>query len=298
MSIGNIPKQNPISDDELDNLRISRWQLNPEWDAIKTPQNGENWRLVLPFEETFRNSFTTMCDGDFRPHLHVAPRGQLTIYLNGTQGDEGPPIEVVEWVEKVGKYVAIKDLLAISFALDYTYETGNPDNGRTKIAELRTNAKPYEGMATIAHLKAAKQLADRCLGFLEEMTCYDPADAIIAIPPSNPHKNYNLPRELARVIAKRRQLQDLSDSVFDLKQHDPIKNTSKENKLAILRQAARIKDDTEVQGHTIILIDDLYQSGTTMNYYSKLLLDAGAVGVLGLACEKTCRNDDNVSGRR
>ena len=53
----------------------------------------------------------------------------------------------------------------------------------------------------------------------------------------------------------------------------------------------------EVKGRKILLIDDLYQSGITMNYVAMLLLEQGAKKVYGLACEKTCRNDDNISGR-
>ena len=45
------------------------------------------------------------------------------------------------------------------------------------------------------------------------------------------------------------------------------------------------------------LVDDLYQSGVSMNYVAILLLEAGARKVFGLACEKTCSNDDNVSRR-
>ena len=179
MAIGDTPKQNPITDNDLDALVIGRRQLSTEWpNTIKAPQTGENWRLVLPFEQTFRNCFSTMIDCNFHPH---SSKGRLTIFLNDTAGDTKAPQDVADWVVTVGKYVAIQDFLAISFALDYTCEAGNPDNGRTEIAELRANAKPYEGTATNAHLKAAKQLADRCLEFLKEMTCYDPADAIIAV---------------------------------------------------------------------------------------------------------------------
>jgi len=45
---------------------------------------------------------------------------------------------------------------------------------------------------------------------------------------------------------------------------------------------------------TILLIDDLYQSGTSLNYAAMLLMGAGAERIFGLACEKTIRNDDNV----
>jgi predicted amidophosphoribosyltransferase len=51
------------------------------------------------------------------------------------------------------------------------------------------------------------------------------------------------------------------------------------------------------EGKRVLLIDDLYQSGISMNYCALLLLRGGARKVFGLACEKTCRNDDNVSGR-
>jgi predicted amidophosphoribosyltransferase len=47
----------------------------------------------------------------------------------------------------------------------------------------------------------------------------------------------------------------------------------------------------------VLLLDDLYQSGVSMNYCGLLLLQAGAKKIFGLACEKTCRNDDNVSGK-
>ncbi|HEV7516029.1 MAG TPA: hypothetical protein VGR07_06990 [Thermoanaerobaculia bacterium] len=46
------------------------------------------------------------------------------------------------------------------------------------------------------------------------------------------------------------------------------------------------------------MVDDLYQSGISMNYVAMELLAGGARAVLGLACEKTCSNDDNVSRSR
>lgn len=50
-------------------------------------------------------------------------------------------------------------------------------------------------------------------------------------------------------------------------------------------------------GKRVLLVDDLYQSGVSMNYCGLLLLNAGASKIFGLACEKACRNDDNVGGR-
>jgi predicted amidophosphoribosyltransferase len=50
-----------------------------------------------------------------------------------------------------------------------------------------------------------------------------------------------------------------------------------------------------LEGRTVLLLDDLYQSGISMNYVAMELLAAGVKEVFGLACEKTCRNDDNLS---
>jgi predicted amidophosphoribosyltransferase len=56
-----------------------------------------------------------------------------------------------------------------------------------------------------------------------------------------------------------------------------------------------IKVDHELyKGKTVLLVDDLYQSGVSINYAAMLLLDAGAKKIFGLSCEKTCSNDDNV----
>jgi len=45
----------------------------------------------------------------------------------------------------------------------------------------------------------------------------------------------------------------------------------------------------------VLLIDDLYQSGASSYHVAMLMLETGAKKVFGLACEKTCRNDDKSS---
>ena len=67
-------------------------------------------------------------------------------------------------------------------------------------------------------------------------------------------------------------------------------------KLDTLLGSIEVDADVFAKKH-VLLIDDLYQSGISMNYCALLLLKAGASKIFGLACEKTCRNDDNVGGR-
>ncbi len=224
--------------------------------------------------------------------LRLSPRRCL---LNCTRQEA--PYEVTEWVEKVGRYVAMRDYLALSFALDYEREAGDPNRNQTEAGALRAMAKPYGGdAATEQTTAAANHLADRCLAFLGEMTCYESADCVVALPPSDPAKEYNLPRYVAERIAMKWGREDLTKHVRTINRRGSIKAAPLAHKLNTL--LGTIKVDADVfEGKRILLLDDLYQSGISMNYCGLLLLQAGARKIFGLACEKTCRNDDNVSGR-
>jgi hypothetical protein len=236
-----------------------------------------------------------MCGTPALPH--VAKSGKLCLYLKNIDREAGPPQEVHDWIATVGRYVAMKDMLALSFALDYEREGGNPSRPQTKIGILRAQAKPYGSQgATQATQRAADQLAEYCAAFLGEMSCYRSADCVVAMPASDPAKSYNLPRYLAGRIASRRGLENLTPHVLTARVRPSIKSVPLARKFDTLRGTIEVDDDV-LEGKRVLLIDDLYQSGISMNYCALLLLRAGARKIFGLACEKTCRNDDNVSGR-
>jgi len=201
--------------------------------------------------------------------------------------------EVRTWIDDVGQFVAIRDCLAISFALDYERENGNPDESQTAVGRLRARAKPYDRAPTADTFKAANALAKLCAEALDTLTCYDVADAVVAMPPSSPDKKFDLPTHIAEVFAKKRGVEDLSHTIRTVKARKQLKNVAAAEKLDTI--SGTVEVDEQVAGRRIILLDDLYQSGTTMNYVAMELLGAGAEAVLGLCCEKTCRNDDNVA---
>jgi predicted amidophosphoribosyltransferase len=150
--------------------------------------------------------------------------------------------------------------------------------------------------ATDGTLAAAEDLAGICTDFLSRMTCYGSADCIVSIPPSDPTKAYNLPRQLAKRIGELWNKDDLSDHVQTVKTRDSVKGKPLTAKLDTLLGTIEV-DQAVFYGKRVLLIDDLYQSGVSMNYCGLLLLNAGASKIFGLASEKTCRNDDNVNGR-
>ena len=189
------PRQKPITEDlirEMVNWRPRRIQLSSDWQNALHPPTSKfkNWSLVLPFPETFHNTFHTMCfDVDHR--AHVSEENRCCIFLNRSKEDEGDSVRKAKrWIKVVEKYVGIRDGLALSFALDFRTKEGNPQKPRTRVGDLCRRAKLYEGSSR--HDKgAADELVGKCVDFLKEMTCYDSADCVVAMPPSRPNKPFD-----------------------------------------------------------------------------------------------------------
>jgi len=291
------PRQPKFDAEALRGFDVKRHQLRTSWPNVVHPPAtpGKDLRVRLPFEQTYLGAFESMVDWPIRSF--TSEQGVVTIYLQDTEGEEEAPECVRDWIETVGQYVAMRDYLALSFALDYEREGGDPNKAQTEVGQLRAVAKPYGGQAATAQTKAAAdELVAHCLTFLKQMTCYNSANCVVAMPPSDPAKTYNLPRYLAAQIAARLNLPDLSQHVRTIKARNSIKAVPLAQKLDTLLGTIEV-DAGVFDGKHVLLIDDLYQSGISMNYCALLLLKAGAKKIFGLACEKTCRNDDNVSGR-
>jgi hypothetical protein len=220
--------------------------------------------------------------------------GRCYTFLSDTAGKPVEAlVEVQEWLAVVGRFVAIRDGLCQSFALDFDRENGDPDRPQTEIGALRARAKPYGAPATEDTLEAANELAHRMVAFLSEMTSYRCVNAVVAMPPSSPDKPFDLPGYLAGEIARRRSLPNLSAAIRTVAARPQMKNVPKEAKVAALLGTLEV-EPTDVAKKSILLVDDLYQSGASANVAAFELLEKGAKRVLGLFCEKTCRNDDNV----
>jgi hypothetical protein len=279
----------------LANLRPRRCKLCSEWPRrLYEPSGpGKDWVLIMPFRATFYNAFLSMTA--IRHIAHDAPTGKLCLYLPDANDDEGVRFEALGWTQKVGTYVAIRDNLALSFALDFEREDGNPSKPQTEVGRLRTRAKPYDTNPTTDTYIAAGLLAKKCTEFLRDMSCYSPADSVVAMPGASPIKAFDLPTTLAKGIATAWGKEDLTQFVRIVKKRRSLKSARFDEKLDAIRDTIEVKEGI-FDERIVLLVDDLYQSGISVNYFAMLLLRAGARMVFGLACEKTCRNDDNMGG--
>ena len=241
-----------------------RYQLSTQWPRrLYEPQaDGENWRLLLPFCETFRNAFNSMCP--VLSHLHRVKDDRCFTFLNDAKDNEETISRVQEWLRIIEKYVAIRDCLALSFALDYNHEGGDFGQPQTRIGKLRTRAKPYDRAPTSDTYAAADELVQECVAFLGEMSCYGSVKVVVAMPPSKPDKPFDLPAHLASRIAESHDIEDLSSAVRTIADRAPIKNCRISEKLQKLEGTIEVNKDS-VTGRTILLVDDIYQYVGPMN---------------------------------
>lgn len=197
------------------------------------------------------------------------------------------------FVEAIRPYVVIKDLTAGSMALGFRAATGaSGDLEATEIGQLMQTAKPYNDPPTREHHRAGIALAQRLCDLVKSMALYRDVDGFMAIPCAS-SKRFSLPRGFAHELAKQTGKANLSEAVTKLKVTPEVKNLSLADKLEAIFGSVTV-DRARVAGKSIVVVDDLYQSGLTMNYVAEELRLAGAREVFGLAAVKTLRNDDNL----
>ncbi|MDY6950297.1 MAG: hypothetical protein SWE60_02200 [Thermodesulfobacteriota bacterium] len=256
----------------------------------------EDWNLIFPFQETLVPTFQHMCPSVEHISFRLTSTG--TAFYTFLKNVSDSDIQAVQdWIKRIERYVALRDRMAISFAIDYDRVEGNPENQRTNVGRLRKKAKTYGKRATQETHKAADELIELCLQTLGHLTCYDSTTCVVGVPPSDPEKPFDLPEHLASGISSSLGKSDKTEAVRTTTARPGTKGIQLENKLSTIRGTIEV-DRSAFKDEVVLLVDDLYQSGVTMNYVGMLLLEAGAKKIFGLSCEKTCSNDDNVSRRQ
>jgi len=180
----------------------------------------------------------------------------------------------------------------VSMALDYDREGGDPKNKQTNVGQLRGRAKPYDKSPSNDCYAAANHLASMLLELVTTVDAYSETTIVVPMPPSSPQKDYDLPTLLAQQLAARWPRKDGCAAIRTVKPRAQLKNVDLNAKLDALDGTLEV-DPGMVAGEVVLLVDDLYQSGASMNFVAMKLQEAGAKAILGVAIEKTVRNDDN-----
>lgn len=204
---------------------------------------------------------------------------------------------IEDWKTRFEQYVLIgrnqhcaphfTNELEFCMALDFNF---NPQaERRTLYGEAEYQLKYQRSRPHFRTLVTALQDAFSDLPIPTE--CQDLV-AITSIPsdPDTP----NVARSLAQAVAQELGLDYIPAHL--LCEKSQMKGLTVEEKIPewnALYECDECIDLGEVDGRTIVIIDDLYQSGATMWCFAKYLKQQGAQHVLGLVCVKSLRDTDN-----
>jgi predicted amidophosphoribosyltransferase len=182
--------------------------------------------------------------------------------------------------------VYIADNLDQTFALDYHYLMGR---SRTNIGELVYKSKPYNRRPQQANRDNANTLSIHFEAFINAHPAYRDVDYLVSVPASKT-KTFDLPAYIAQLLCNRLDIRNGQAYLSKIKETKSMKDlTTVEEKIENIRGAFAVTNDHPFAGCTVMVIDDIYQSGVTLHEVGATLQEAGA-HVVGLVATKTFSN--------
>lgn len=228
----------------------------------------------VPFHETILPFF------ERETHLKLFHNQKIDNYWCSIFSEEDF-LKIEEFISKHKKIVFIRDNLDLSIALSENFI----DDERTKIGLLEYDAKYNKNK------KSVKKLAKICSKWINKLQYYNHSDYICAIPSSTKDKK-NLPQKIATKL-KGFEFENISEHISWSSDKQALKEIEYSQKLDFLNNIG-LDIKIDLKGKNVILLDDLYQSGITMQYVAMKLKEAGASRVFGLAIVKSRSNKDNL----
>jgi len=205
---------------------------------------------------------------------------------------------VTEWKDRFSQYVLLglnqhiesvfSTELDFCLALDYTFIAGHPGI-HTLYGGAIYQLKHQNNIHALDTLSGGLSKA-----LMELNQMFEPQSPVISIVPS-PATPCSVPRKLARAVSRQTGFEFVDCSLHCDKQNLknlPISDKAREWNHIYARPDC-VKRSADSKGKTVFLIDDLYQSGTTLWSCAKYLKRAGAACVIGLVCVKNFRDTDN-----
>lgn len=190
------------------------------------------------------------------------------------------------WVQQQGNKVFIRNLLSSTTALDFNFVVGNALS-KTDCGELEEAAKHHQHNESISRL--VKMMADT-----RASSPYLSRSHIVCGVPAHPSKNFDLPSTLSDHLSRVVGLTDITPYFSFMNQKASAKDVPLSQKWGVWESTGLQYSGPSLADRDVILIDDKYQSGTTMHFVASKLLQANVRHVHGLVAVKTLRDSDNI----
>ena len=157
---------------------------------------------------------------------------------------------------------------------------------RSDIGKLVRRAKSYDRERNCGDQQAAKRLADEMLQWITVMPLYCDADLIVPAPSTNPDKAYDLPAMIAGHLSS---LTSKEIATIRSSNAVPQKGLAEKEKASAESLARHYDVIGDAAGKSVLVIDDIYESGATVGAMTLALRSAGAREVLSLTATKAAK---------
>jgi len=192
---------------------------------------------------------------------------------------------VENWEKSQGSRVFLRDCLGLSIAMSLNFNN-TQDGVHTEIGQLEYDAKNNQDEKAIA------KLVEHCCSTIQQLPFYNEADCICAVP-HHPSKEFDLPSIVVKNVSEKLGKTDITDRFTFDHPKTSIKSLSLEEKWLVWENTKLSFHKDGLNEKTVILIDDKYQSGTSIEYIAMKIQEAGVSSVYGLCFVKTMRDTDN-----
>jgi len=169
------------------------------------------------------------------------------------------------------------------FALDYHTISSVPigydefghlrfDTTRTPIGELLYRLKNGSDTSVVP------ELVENAAHFVNQWR--PGVSALVPIPPSNPNRAVQPVVLVGKPLAERLGLEWVPDAITKVKATPQLKNVADLDERVALLTGAFSTDQEKLKGKAVLLFDDLYRSGATMNSVAETLYDQAQVSAV------------------
>lgn len=240
--------------------------------------------LSLPFAETVKPIFEA--DNGLNLYEKTFPESGVTRHWCYLSAEEFERVQ--NWIASQGSRVFLRDCMNLSVALDVNISD----------AEIGTYTQVglHEHLAKIEErVESIERLARECSAAITALPFYRDSPNVVAVPLMS-NKAFDLPTRIADSVAKSLGKANLTSLfICPRAKTKSLKAASIEEKWAILEATGLCLMESFPKGEDVVLIDDKYQSGTTMQFVAMKLQESGARHVFGISLVKTLRDTDNAT---
>lgn len=109
-------------------------------------------------------------------------------------------------------------------------------------------------------------------------------------------RGFNQAEEIAKELAKFLKIPLIREGLLRTRDNLPQVELGERERRENIKGVFQVKEKEAIFGKKILLVDDIYTTGATMEEAAKVLKEAGAKKIIGLCLAKASPGEDKISG--